>query len=252
MKKRKLLSLGLAVTMAFSIAGCSDSKNDRNDIDEEEDVVTDIDEDEDVVEETEASESEQSSNNQDVEVGDIITLGNYGEGDITWIVLAEEGGNYLVISEYVIDARAYSEEDCINATWENSALRTWLNNEFYNVAFTPDEQDQIVATTVTAGPNSEFDTDPGSATMDKVFLLSIDEANTYFASDADRTAQPTDYAILNGLWINWNTGCWWLRSPGESQNQASYVTTEGIVHYSGLGVDTDYVGIRPVMWVSLE
>ena len=201
------------------------------------------------------------------EVGDVVVFGTYeqdddrsnGKEDIEWQVLAKEDNRVLVISKYALDCQPYntSHED---VTWESCTLRTLLNEIFLNAAFSTEEQAAIAETKVTADKNPNFDTDPGNDTTDKVFLLSIDEANEYFASDSARMCAPTDYAQWRGAWTNDSyktasgeaTCSWWLRSPCDRQDIAADVGNDGSVHfYFGSFVDLDDA-VRPALWINLE
>ena len=112
----------------------------------------------------------------------------------------------------------------------------------------------IPTVTVSADKNPGYSTNPGNATRDQVFLLSIAEANKYFSSDSARQCKPTDYAVANGASVNSNSGnCWWwLRSPGNSQNSAAGVDTYGVVRGNGGNVNLDFVAVRPAMWIDLN
>ena len=130
-------------------------------------------------------------------VGDYVFFGTYeqdndssnGKEDIEWLVLAKNGNKTLVISKYALDAQFYSTE--ATATWETSSLRTWANDTFLKGAFSADEQQQILSANVSADENPEWIVDPGNATIDKVFLLSIEEAEEYFATNESRRCSLT-------------------------------------------------------------
>ena len=86
----------------------------------------------------------------------------------------------------------------------------------------------ILRTTVSASKNPEYNTSPGNTTVDKIFLLSIDEAQKYLPSDEERKCTPTNYASSQGgattirSTSNGNSTCWWwLRSPGIEQNNVA-------------------------------
>lgn len=71
-------------------------------------------------------------------------------------------------------------------TWEKCELRKWLNDDFYESSFTAEEKERI-ARTPTINTNIPFyGTNAGRDTVDKIFLLSIEEAENYFASDEER------------------------------------------------------------------
>ena len=108
--------------------------------------------------------------------------------------------------------------------------------------------------------NPQFRTDPGNATNDKVFLLSIPEADSYFISDSARQCAPTAYATAHRAKMSddyktaeGKAACWWwLRSPGLFQNFASYVNYVGSVNYYGDLVLNDLGAIRPALWIDLN
>ena len=139
-------------------------------------------------------------------VGDYIKFGNYPQtanGDIQpieWQVLAKEGNKILIISKYGLDAKRFDDN---SNDWASSEIRYWLNDKFYNKAFTEKEKKSI---------NSSNLSDVG--TSDKVFLLSKEEAEKYFVNDNARRCKATEYSVKNGACKNdEGYGYWWLRSP---------------------------------------
>ena len=128
-----------------------------------------------------------------VNVGDTYRFGSYeqdnnksnGQEDIEWLVLAKEGTKILVISKEALDCKPYNTSDT-DVTWETCTLRKWLNNDFINAAFSADERTMIPTVTVSADKNPDYSTNPGNATQDQVFLLSITEVNKYFSSYSAR------------------------------------------------------------------
>ena len=198
-------------------------------------------------------------------IGNIVTFGSYeqdnntsnGQEDIEWIVLATEGDKSLIISKYALDCRKYNTE-YTSVTWETCSLRTWLNETFYNSAFSTAEQAQILKTTVTDDKNPDYSTSPGNDTKDNVFLLSITEANKYFSSDSERMCVPTAYAIAQGAWtsssysVGGNATCWWwLRSPGFISSYAAYVFYVGSVYTYGNYALDGHACVRPALWVEV-
>lgn len=191
-------------------------------------------------------------------VGDCVFFGTYeqdniilnGQEAIEWKVLAKNGTRILVISKYILEQQQYHMEyDAV--TWETCSLRNWINNEFINTAFSVEEKEMIATTTVSADKNPDYKTNPGNETQDKVFLLSIVEANTYFHSNAERSCEPTAYAMAKG--ISRYDGNWWLRTPGENLAYATSVDPyDGYIYKSGRIVYLCEFGIRPAMWIDLE
>lgn len=193
--------------------------------------------------------------------GDTVLFGEYeqdnntsnGKEDVEWLVLEVKDGKALVVSKYALDCKQYNTSNT-DVTWETCTLRKWLNNDFINAAFSSYEKAMIPTVTVSADKNS---TNPGNATQDQVFLLSITEANKYFGSDSARQCKPTDYAFANGAYVNSvNGNCgWWLRSPGVTQysaHSAAYVHNSGGVYESGCDVNIGTSAVRPAMWISIS
>lgn len=193
-------------------------------------------------------------------VGDIIVFGTYeqdndttnGKEDIEWLVLAKENNRILAISDKALDRQPYNSSRT-RVTWEICTLRKWLNNDFFNTAFSDDEKAAIPTVTVLADKISTYNTDPGNATQDQVFLLSIVEAKKYFSSDSARQCSPTDYAVANGAYKSNDNICWWwLRSPGYYQIYAADVLIGGDVYEDGYGVNHGDCAVRPAMWITID
>ena len=201
------------------------------------------------------------------DVGDTVFFGSYeqdndtanGKEDIEWVVLAKEDNRLLLISDKTLDCKPYNAS-FIRVTWKDCTLREWLNKTFLSDAFSSEEQTKIQSTTVSADKNPQYDTNPGNATTDKVFLLSITEAEKYFGSNEARKCAPTAYAIAQGTYTSDDyetadgdpTVWWWLRSPGYIRSYAAYVNSFGSVYAFGNNVHSVDAGVRPAIWVSLE
>jgi len=191
-------------------------------------------------------------------VGDYVIFGAYeqdnntsnGKEYVEWLVLDKQGDSLLLISRYLIDYQPYNKKD-ERMTWETCTLRSWLNDNFKYNTFSSAEQRMILKTTVTADKNPEWDTKPGRDTEDWIFLLSIDEAYMYFATDADRMCEPTEYTLSRGArTYGGTTSFWWLRSPGNTQRRGADVGNDGSI--GGVGDDcTRGICARPAMWIDL-
>lgn len=198
------------------------------------------------------------------QVGNYVTFGTYPQTEagndstpIEWLVLARDGDKALVISRYALDAVPYNTK-YTSVKWETCSLRTWLNNDFYNKAFSGEEKRNIVRSKVTAERNPSYGTTSGNDTNDNVFLLSITEVNNYFKDDASRMSAPTDYAVKNGAStdnsyeVDGRASCWWwLRSPGSYSNRAAFGNSYGSVNLYGHMVDNGIDSVRPCVWVRL-
>ena len=193
-------------------------------------------------------------------IGDTVVLGAWeqdnntsnGSEAVEWQVLDRQENRLLLISRYALDCQSYNTE-YTDVTWERSSLRTWLNGAFLNEAFSAEEQTLIPQVTVSADKNPKYSMDPGNSTSDRIFLLSISEADRYFASDEARKVFPTAYAKAQGAYTYENTGTtwWWLRSPGYYQSSAALVGPGGFVEDDGLLVDYSSGAVRPALWIDL-
>lgn len=193
-------------------------------------------------------------------VNDTLSFGSYeqdgnasnGKENIEWILLTKENEKALLISRYALDCQPYTTK-WEEITWEACTLRKWLNNEFFNAAFSDEEKSMIITAAVAADMNPKNGTKPGADTKDKVFLLSIVEVENYFGSDSERECSPTTYAKSNGVYVANNGNCWWwLRSPGYLQSDAANVGSNGGVGYNGNYVNYETNAVRPAMWIDLN
>jgi hypothetical protein len=176
-----------------------------------------------------------------LKAGDIIEFGSYPfetdgtEKPIEWRILEKnEDGTALLISKYGLDAMRF---DSSSNNWEQSEIRMWLNNEFYNATFKDEEKNAIIK-------NRE--------TGSKVFLLSEDEANKYFKNNEDRIAYPTPYAKKRCAYTLGGSCWWWLCSPGTYQKGAANVDDDGYVSSFGSGVGDDLLAVRVALKINLN
>ena len=232
-----------------------------------------------------------------------VTFGTYeqdgdasnGAEPIEWYVLDEKDGKTLLISKYILDARPYDNygvgytwyltnpRPVSDATWATCSLRGWLGGTFMYTAFTSEEIQKIKSYTSTDTKNfgtTTADVAPSKeahveSSTDKVFLLSVWEAKTYFDNDDARMATPTLYAISKGVYVN-NANAsdqstvgyspWWTRTVGYYAGYAAVVLEDGYVHGDGYRQDGNYhdgfmhgtelesplggnFGVRPCIWV---
>jgi len=179
------------------------------------------------------------------EKGDIILMGSYeqdndltnGPEDIEWLVLERRGNRALVISKYCLEQMPFNDT-LTPVTWEDCTIRKWLNNDFIKSAFSKEERAQILSTEL-SNPDDIEKTESSGNTVDKIFLLSENEAAIYFESDSERKASATEYVSTNH--------CYWiLRTPGSVSNVA-HVDYDGTLGYYE-NVDRNW-WIRPAMWI---
>jgi TPR repeat protein/methionine-rich copper-binding protein CopC len=153
-------------------------------------------------------------------------------GGHAWLVLETKDDRMLVISEDILEDREYAPKFA-ETTWETSAIRTYLNNEFYNT-FNEEDKARIISTRIANPDNAMYAVAGGNDTAERIFLLSMDEYNAYFGGNSAAA------------------GWWWLRSPGVDQRYAAFVNAEGVVGKSGRHVSNPTAGIRPAMWLAVS
>ena len=188
---------------------------------------------------------------------------------LKWRVLDASTG--LVVCDSVIDSQAYqnyiyyngssyyNSKDCNKyaSDWENSSLRKWLNEDFYNTAFSKLQQDRIQKLTREnkSTYNSNYDSNP---TSDKITLLSYwDVLNKSYgfsssssANDTARQRKGTDYAKCQGLWVSSSYGgtSWWrLRSPFSSGSAAGVGSDGWAYNHYTCYVDSTDGGVIPAL-----
>ena len=167
---------------------------------------------------------------------------------IEWQVLKKEGSRILVITKMCIDKSAY-HGDMVPIDWETCDLRRWLNGPFYQLAFTPEEQSLIPAMTLCNAPNPKYKTRCGADTEDRIFALSLQEAEELFPSDEARLGYTTLYAQSRGYYFGGKINCWWLRGAGASPELAALVGNSGSLGTYGYRADNSEYAIRPAMWI---
>ena len=185
--------------------------------------------------------------------GDALFMGTYAGEPLQWRVLArdEAAGRVLLITEYVIEDIAYLQGGG-NTTWAECTLRSWLNGEFIDAAFTVDEQRFLVETMLMTPGSTKYQTRGGSPTTDRVFCLSIEELQKYFRCMPERKTTATAHALEEGVSEFGGGAHWWSRSPGRYQDNIAYVTPAGNIDLYGINVGREnYMGVRPAMWVSM-
>ena len=220
------------------------------------------------------SENDTKSNNNtsskldfsNVKIGDYIKFGKYeqdnntsnGKEDIEWLVLDLADNRILVISKYVLDEQPYHTSENEYVDWETCSIRAWLNNEFYNSAFSDKEKAQIPEMTIHSDTNPKYDHyyfyDPSYITNDKVFFLSKTEVEKYFPQKNTRGCHATETLIANGAAINErNEGkiaTWSLRTIGQAPNEQTCVDSWGDFWLSGVVNSICYV--RPALWIDIS
>ncbi len=195
-----------------------------------------------------------------VKVGDVVEFGSYeqdndltnGTEAIEWIVLDVQDGKAMLVSEYALDClpdNQWSSDD----SWEEYALRPWLNHVFFNKAFSDREKNQLLFTDMKAEIKNDASILPGTGEDDLVFLLSFQEVNKYLDTE-NRQCDATAYAVYRGAYVsdNKNSTIWWLR---DHRNRIGQGGTTDLPVLPGVRPGArllSQTAVRPAVWVSLE
>lgn len=169
---------------------------------------------------------------------------------LSWIVLAREGSQALLMTEQAIACLPFHPV-LKGITWKDSALRTWLNSDFIADAFDESEADAIVTRTVRTPCHPLHGTDGGEDVTDRAFVLSQQEAMQYLPEAESRKALATAASAAKGVWVNKDGHCWWwLRNAGKTASRASVVYSTGDFFF--YSVHNTESGVRPALWVNLN
>lgn len=173
--------------------------------------------------------------------GDVIVFGEYDGKQIEWIVLNvnKKKNKSLVISKNVLFNKSFDSKH--NVTWDKSEIRKWLNDTFYKSISEGFEKNVILTSKLNNKKNAEFKTSSGKNTKDKIFLLSVEETDKYFKTDASRICND-----LEGI-----SSHWYLRTQGDASYRVTYVDTSGTIDASGTAEEYEK-GIRPAMWITIK
>jgi hypothetical protein len=186
----------------------------------------------------------------DAKVGDTITLGHYeqdgsadnGAEHIEWIVLNDGDGGMLLISKYILDTQKFVSSSNSEALWSNSELKSWLQRDFFDTAFT--EQEKLALGTFQIG----------SGTTVTANLLSAEEYFQYYQT-VDLLTQPTAYALANQGQTKFDgddtddAAVWWLTTVGANGYWQRVVDASGVVDGGRKYV---FHGVRPIILLDVS
>ena len=198
---------------------------------------------------------------------DCIRFGHYPQSDaagdqfepILWRVLYVDGNDAFLISDSILDCKQYNPGSK-TVTWEQSALREWLNGEFFSKAFSSKEQAAIIATSVTNPANPYMSSEAGNDTFDRIYVLSVSETlnpqygflSTYNIKSETRYAKVSPYAVANGAFSSGEgIGLWTTRTAGFFDTVA-YVSQNGEVIVAGHKNSNRETGVRPCLHLNLS
>ena len=157
----------------------------------------------------------------DYKVGQVIKFGRHENGDsMKWKII--EIDDRLALLHYTgSDLEQQFHDKDIDVLWKDCKLREWLNHDFIVQHFTSEEEKLIFQTSIET---------VGIITQDKVFCLSINEANKYKQYMKD-SYKP-----------------WLLRDKGKENGYIAIYEHDG-PYLWGVGAN-DKRGIRPAIYIS--
>ena len=228
-------------------------------------------------------------------IGEYITFGSYeqdgnisnGKEPIEWLVLSKNNKEMLLLSKYALEYLPYNDTNYYPdgddrykkpATWETCLVRKFLNNDFYDSAFSKEEK-KLIKTTVLNNSTKMGDVYiKVNDTKDNVFLLHYDDvinkkygfSKAVKVDDIYRRCALTPYAeqIANSRWKMNHTSSdymtedgdfayeWCLRNLGSDESFVSVVTKSGSIYtmypFTNLVKTGQGYGIRPALYIDMS
>lgn len=194
----------------------------------------------------------------ETETGKTLCFGVYeqdgnpenGKEPIEWLVLDRQEDHVLLLSLKALDCVDFGTKGHYSVSWEDSFIRTWLNEEFYSGTFSDTEK--LLIAPVDTGAE-EYALADGDESADRVFLLSVTEAERCLPGDAAKQCCCTQYAIGNGSWHTPLWICrWWLRTPGASADRKAGVRHQGSIFGGGFYTYLGYMSVRPALCIAFS
>ncbi len=150
-------------------------------------------------------------------VGDEMKFGKYNYEDVEWVVADVTEDTVIMISKYIIEARAYPGE-------------SWLS-EFKNKGF--------------SGKESEL--------VEKVYILDAYNAAKYVEGKSFAKTKPTDHALSNKEYkktTEYGYG-WWMSTSASYTSKHRVASDNGTIGYE-YEYDSAVCGVRPAISINLK
>ena len=202
-------------------------------------------------------------------VGDWIDFGG-----ILWRIMDLQEEKMLILTEDILFQKDYHDKP-EETTWKECSLRTYLHKEFLD-RFSIDEKSRILEVTNKNLGNPWYGGMKEEDTVDRVFLLSLDESVRLYFGDSSKLLdfrspkqrywfQRKDLnnvkrrAVFDSC--SW---WWWIRTSGKNGKYAGYIHGDGNIGIQGNGVskrNTNVIhphtgsaagGVRPAMWIQIN
>lgn len=196
-------------------------------------------------------------------IGTTVPFGSYN-----WRILDIQNNAALIITECIIEQRAYHDA-YKDITWADCSLRKYLNGAFYD-KFCAADKSRIIPVMNKNPDNQWYGSKGGADTQDSLFLLSTEEVVCqYFGDSSSKLHNPgknqrywfqrkdennsrRSATFRGGIW--W----WWLRSPGRVNVKAVYIHGDGNIGIQGNNILKGNLsdgeckgGVRPALWLKV-
>ena len=200
-------------------------------------------------------------NDIDLIDNNIIKFGQYeqdnniknGKESIEWIPITANEEKVLLISKFILDFKTYSFKK-ENIDWEKSDIRKFLNNDFYNNSFTNNEQYHIASSDLVSFTGSYRDKEGPISTKDYIFIPGYYEyelLNSYKGATKKIFKTTRTLYASNIIKNTKYDSMYWLRDFYSKYHSAVYVKETGEIEWDLDKLESDLLGIRPMLWLDI-
>ncbi len=179
-------------------------------------------------------------------IGEKIRFGTQNGKKFEWKVLDVQDNKAFLVCESITCNMPYHNHGGFT-TWKDCLLRKWLNETFLQECFSSQERSIILSCNVVTEADPERDTHETIVTVDKIFLLSVKDAERLLLFLPESEELDDDELDDDELLVK---NSWWLRTAGPSCF-SSCIDYFGDIEVAGDFVDKN-LGVRPVLWVNLD
>lgn len=160
-------------------------------------------------------------------VREVVKFGKYNGKPVKWVVLEKKEGKALLLCKNVLTELPFGAEKGVSL-WEKSQIRKWLNEEFYNTAFSTEEKGKIIAKE-TEGDNV-FVPDG-----EDIFIKYMDVPEDRVAKNLEGENSP-----------------WWIRLEKDRVGlDCSQIISDGSIVWTIGNAVKEYCGVRPSLQIVL-
>lgn len=185
---------------------------------------------------------------------------------IKWRVVEENAGQAMLFCDIALDAQSFDYDGGeYSNNYAQSTIRGWLNDNFYNTAFSLLQKERVLTTHIdNSAQSTRYAENPYACmnTDDKMFLLSYAEVTAYSAKAVENgkyesekeslMLKVSEYAKSQGCFASQDGYCYWrLRSPDAYKSyHSAYVCQDGALKDVYKVFYSDF-GIVPALWINI-